>query len=126
MTTNQLNSVTKTIDAYFAFLNETDPAHLRSVAEEAWRPDARYVDPHHDGSGRDVLVSMVEAVHAAYPGFSFQRTTGIDAYANQARYGWDFRAPDGTAVMTGVDFATLAPDGRLAQVTGFHGDLPAG
>jgi hypothetical protein len=125
MTTNQLTSVTKTIDAYFAFLNETDAGRLRAVATAAWRDDARYVDPHHDGSGRDVLVAMVEAVHAGYPGFTFRRTTGIDAYAGQARYGWDFRAPDGAVVMTGVDFATLAADGRLQQVTGFHGDLPA-
>lgn len=125
MTTTELTNLTKAIDTYFAFLNETDVKTLRRLAYETWTDDARYVDPHHDGSGRDVLVSMVEEVHANYAGFTFKRSTGIDAFGSQARYGWQFIAPDGSVVLSGEDYATLSDDGRLQQVTGFHGDLPA-
>src|SRR5687767_1155957 len=123
-TTNQTN-VAQAIDTYFAFLNETDAAQLRRLANETWTEDAHYVDPHHDGHGRDALVSLVEELHQGYAGFTFRRSTGIDAFGQQARYGWEFNAPDGAVVLKGVDFATLAADGRLAQVTGFHGDLPS-
>jgi hypothetical protein len=125
MSTTEISNVTRAIDTYFAFLNETDATTLRRLANEAWTEDARYVDPHHDGTGREVLVSMVEEVHANYAGFSFNRTTGIDAFGSQARYGWSFNAPDGSVVLTGEDYASLAADGRIQQVTGFHGDLRA-
>src|SRR4051794_1334291 len=125
MTTTEISNVTRAIDTYFAFLNETDATTLRRLAEEAWTDDARYVDPHHDGTGREVLVSMVEDVHASYAGFSFNRTTGIDTFGSQARYGWSFNAPDGSVVLKGEDYASLAADGRIQQVTGFHGDLAA-
>jgi hypothetical protein len=125
MTTTELTNVTRAIDTYFAFLNETDATSLRRLANETWTDDARYVDPHHDGEGRDVFVAMVEEVHANYAGFTFKRSTGIDAFGSQARYGWQFNAPDGSVVLAGEDYATLADDGRLQQVTGFHGELPA-
>jgi hypothetical protein len=125
MTTGNQTNVTQAIDTYFAFLNETDPARLRHLANETWAEGAHYVDPHHDGRGRDVLVSLVEGVHEGYAGFTFRRSTGIDVVANQARYGWEFNAPDGTVVLRGVDFSVLDTDGRLKQVTGFHGDLPS-
>ena len=125
MTTSETTNVTKAIDTYFAFLNETDATTLRRLATQAWTDDARYVDPQHDGQGRDVLVSMVEDVHANYAGFTFKRSTGIDAFGGQARYGWQFNAPDGTIVLTGEDYATLAEDGRIQQLTGFHGELQA-
>src|SRR5437868_1039693 len=104
MTTTETTNVTKAIDTYFAFLNETDAIALRRLAEEAWTDDARYVDPHHDGRGRDVLRSMVEEVHARYAGFTFRRSTGIDAFGSQARYGWHFNAPDGSVVITDGDY----------------------
>src|SRR5215216_1036989 len=115
MTTANETNVTQTIDTYFAFLNETDGTKLRQLANETWTDDAHYVDPHHDATGRDVLVSLVEEVHQGYPGFTFRRTTSIDAFGQQARYGWEFNAPDGAVVIKGEDIAVLDADGRLKQ-----------
>ena len=125
MTTTNQTDVTQAIDTYFSVLTETDATKLRQLADETWADDARYIDPHHDGQGHDVLVSLVEEVHQGYAGFTFRRSTGIDAISNQARYGWEFIAPDGSVVLNGIDFATLGTDGRLKRVTGFHGDLPS-
>jgi hypothetical protein len=41
------------------------------------------------------------------------------------RFAWRLVAPDGTIAVAGIDVADVAPDGRLARVVGFFGDLPA-
>ena len=38
------------------------------------------------------------------------------------RFGWQLTGPDGP-VVTGLDVAVVAPDGRLERVAGFFGDL---
>ena len=123
-TENQPN-VTETIDAYFAFLNEVDAGLRNQLAERAWAPDARYVDPHHDGRGRETLSALVEGVHASRPGYRFERTSDIDVHTGGARYAWAFVAPTGEAILGGEDFAMFDNEGRLELVAGFHGELPS-
>lgn len=124
MNTTSVLAVTETIDAYFAFLNEPDAARRDEIAERAWAVDARYLDPNHDGKGRKMLSSLVGGVQEQFPGYTFQRTTGIDSHSGGARYGWEFRSDKGEAVVTGEDFAMFDASGRLALVVGFHGGLP--
>jgi hypothetical protein len=122
--TTNMTDVMETIDAYFAFLNELDAGRRSQIAGRAWAPDARYVDPNHDGQGRETLSALVEEVLTGYPGYTFHRTTGIDAHEGGARYGWEFRSPEGEAVVDGEDFAMFDDDGRIKLVVGFHGALP--
>ena len=43
-----------------------------------------------------------------------------DAHNDRVRFAWTLHGPDGgDAVAGGADFATLADDGRLREVTGF-------
>jgi hypothetical protein len=44
---------------------------------------------------------------------------GPDAHHDRVRFTWQLVAESGDAVATGVDFATVADDGRLRAVTGF-------
>ncbi len=53
-----------------------------------------------------------------------RRTTGIDQHNDQLRFGWELTGADGTVLVTGIDVAQVAVDGRLSQVAGFWGDLP--
>jgi hypothetical protein len=66
--TTNLTDITATIDAYFAFLNEVDTGERNQIAQRAWAADARYVDPNHDGQGRETLSALVEEVLTSYPG----------------------------------------------------------
>jgi hypothetical protein len=43
----------------------------------------------------------------------------IDALKDWVRFAWSLGPADGPAVVEGVDFCALAPDGRLASVVGF-------
>ena len=108
------------VDRYFAMWNTTDAAARRDVVAATWTPDATYVDPLMTAAGHDGLVAMVRAVHEQYPGHEFRLTGAVDAHHDRVRWQWQMTAPDGRAVLvSGVDFAVVAADGRLAQVTGF-------
>jgi hypothetical protein len=108
------------IDRYFAMWNTTDDDARRDVVATTWTPNATYVDPLMTAEGHDGLVAMVRAVHEQYPGHEFRLTGAVDAHHDRVRWEWQLTAPDGGAVLVnGVDFAVVAADGRLAQVTGF-------
>jgi hypothetical protein len=121
VTDSAITTNTSTIvDAYFAMWNETDPARRRAAIERAWTADATYLDPMFEAAGADGLDALVTGVHQQYPGHRFRLTDPVDVHHDRARWGWEFVSPDGgTTVVAGVDFAVLAPDGRLRQVTGF-------
>jgi len=108
------------VNGYFAMWNETDPQRRRAVTAATWSDDASYIDPMFAADGRDGLDAMVAAVHAQFPGHRFRLTGTVDAHHDRARWNWELAGPnDGPVVVAGVDFAVLAPDGRLRTVTGF-------
>ena len=108
------------VEAYFAMWNEPDPSLRRAAIERAWAPDASYLDPMFAAEGADGLDALAAGVHQQYPGYRFRQTEAVDAHHDRARWGWELVGPDGGApLVAGVDYAVLAPDGRLRQVTGF-------
>lgn len=122
--TETTTAVTATVDAYIDMWNERDPARRRSLIEQAWDTDARYVDPLLEADGHDALDAMVTTVHDHYPGHVFRRTSAVDVHHDRARFGWELVAPSGEVFVGGIDVATTSAGGRLTSVTGFFGDLP--
>jgi len=117
---NTVTPIGEVVDGYFAMWNEPDATRRREVIEATWTPDASYVDPMFDAEGPDALDAMVAGVHEQFPGHRFRPTGNVDAHNNRARWGWELVGPNGgSTVVSGVDFAVLAPDGRLREVTGF-------
>ena len=117
---NAATPIGEVVDGYFAMWNETDPARRREVIEATWSEDASYVDPMFAADGQDALDDMVAGVQERFPGHRFRPTGAVDAHNDRARWGWELAGPDdGQPVAAGVDFAVLAPDGRLREVTGF-------
>ena len=118
--TNAALSTRKVVDRYFAMWNESDPGRRRELIEATWSPDASYVDPMFAAEGPDALDALVARVHTQFPGHRFRLTGAVDAHHDRARWSWELAGPDGRPpVVAGVDFAVLAPDGRLREVTGF-------
>jgi hypothetical protein len=106
--------------------NETDAARRRRVIEAAWSRDASYVDPTFAAEGPDALDAMVAGVHRQFPEHQVRLSGAIDVHHDRARWGWELVGPGGgPPVAAGIDFAVLAPDGRLREVTGFF-NPPAG
>lgn len=117
---NAMTPISKVVGGYFAMWNETDPTRRREVIEATWSEDASYVDPMFAAEGPDALDEMVARVQEQFPGHRFQQTGAINAHNDRARWGWELAGTDnGSIVAAGVDFAVLAPDGRLREVSGF-------
>jgi hypothetical protein len=117
--------VITTVDTYLAMWNETNPARRAGHIAQAWTDGGSYVDPLILAEGHSALSAMVDGVQAKFPGHRFRRVSGVDSHHDQLRFAWELVAPDGAVVVAGIDVGGLAPDGRLARITGFFGELPA-
>jgi hypothetical protein len=115
-----------TVEAYVATWNETDAARRQAGIARAWENAGRYRDPLMASEGHAGIDAMLAGVQARFPGFVLRRTSKIDAHNDWVRFAWSLGPADGPAVVEGVDFCALAPDGRLASVVGFIDKMPAG
>lgn len=108
------------VDTYIAVWNEADQGRRRDLIARTFTEDATYVDPLMSGQGVDGLDAMVAAAQQQFPGHRFELSFGPDAHNDVVRFQWTLVGIEsGDAAAVGVDFATVAPDGRLATVTGF-------
>jgi hypothetical protein len=111
---------TAVVDGYIAMWNETSPEARRAIIAETWSEDGTYLDPLMSGEGAAGIDAMVAGVQEQFPGHRFELTSGPDHHHDRVRFAWRLvGANGGAAVARGVDFATLADDGRLRSVTGF-------
>jgi len=112
--------VTTVVDNYIAGWNETDPGRRRAIIGETYTDDATYVDPMIEGKGPDGIDAMIAGVQQQFPGHRFELAFGPDHHHDRVRFTWHLVGPNGAGpVAIGVDFATLAANGRLRSVTGF-------
>lgn len=116
------------VEAYVATWNETDSARRRAGIAVAWAEAGTYRDPVMASDGPAGFDAMLAGVQAKFPGFVLKRTSKVDAHGGPAggylRFTWSLGPAAGPSVVEGVDFCTLAPDGRLASVVGFIDKMP--
>ena len=113
------------VATYGAAWAEPDESKRRELLERAWADDGVYMDPSARVEGRDAFVLHIGGFRQTFPGHRIDVTSGVDAYGDNIRFAWRMVGPDDAQVMEGVDFGTLAPDGRIASITGFFGPWPA-
>jgi hypothetical protein len=106
------------VDDYIAAWNTADEAERRAIVERVWTEDGTYLDPLMRGDGPEVITAMIGAAQQQFPGHRFELAMGPDVHNDRVRFGWKLVGPDGAAA-AGTDFATVAGDGRLRDVTGF-------
>jgi hypothetical protein len=109
---------------YIASWNEADGAVRRRLVDELWTEDARYADPMMNADGQDGITNLIGGVHTRFPGYRFALTGQADGHGPYLRFSWSLAPAGGDAVARGTDFAAVAADGRLAQVTGFLDQIP--
>jgi SnoaL-like domain len=112
-------SIEHVVDSYIEMWNEPDPARRRELVTQTLAEDASYVDPVMSGDGTDQISAMIGAAQEQFPGHRFALLAGPDAHHDRVRFTWSLSANGGDPVAVGVDFATVAEDGRLRAVTGF-------
>jgi hypothetical protein len=116
--TNTSTTLHTVVETYIASWNEADDARRRELVAATFSDDGRYLDPLMAGEGTDGITAMIGAAQAQFPGHRFELTFGPDAHHDVVRFAWSLVGEGGTAAK-GVDFATVADDGRLRNVTGF-------
>lgn len=118
--TPQTAGIATVVDDYIAVWNEPDAARRQQLIARTWSDDGTYLDPLMRGEDPEQIGAMVGAAQAQFPGHRFELTAGPDAHNDVVRFTWTLVAVDsGQPAAVGVDFATVAPDGRLRSVTGF-------
>ena len=115
-----------TIGEYLDTWNETDAARRQAGIARAWAPSGSYRDPLMASDGHAGIDAMLAGVQAKFPGFVLKRTSKGDCHNATARFAWSLGPAAGPAIVEGVDFCALAPDGRLASVVGFIDKMPQG
>lgn len=116
--------VTEIVKTYCAAWSETDMEARAALLETAWADDGVYEDPMGRADGRTALIKHIGAVQSQFPGAVIEPTSGVDHHNSVLRFNWHMRMPDGSVGVAGVDFGTLAEDGRLQSITGFFGPVP--
>jgi hypothetical protein len=114
-----MTDVTTVVDGYIAMWNEGSDERRREIIARTWADEATYVDPMLQGDGRDGINAMIAGAQQQFPGHRIELTAGPDAHHDRVRFAWRMLDPNGATAIAGVDFATLADDGRLREVTGF-------
>ena len=113
-----MTDISAVIDNYIAAWNEADPGRRRAIVADTFADDATYLDPLMSGVGHNGIDAMIGAAQQQFPGHRFELSMGPDAHNDRVRFAWSL-VGDGAPVAAGVDFATVADDGRLRAVTGF-------
>jgi len=120
-----MSELTTLIDNHLAAYADPDAARRAGVVESIWAVSGRLIDPPLAAAGHAQIVQQAQQLLAQFPGHRFVRSSGIDSHHGVARYAWQLVAPSGSVALDGIDIAHVDSDGRLAQVTGFFGPLPA-
>jgi hypothetical protein len=112
--------IVEVVARYIAMWNETDPERRRELVAATVTEDATYLDPQLSGEGAGGIDEMIASAQQQFPGHRFELSSGPDAHHDVVRFGWTLYGPDGDVpVIAGLDFATVADDGRLKAITGF-------
>jgi hypothetical protein len=120
-----MNTLSSTVDTYLTAWNKTDPDSRDKLIQQVWATDGQLVDPPLAASGHSEISDMAAALQAQFPGHQFRRASEVDEHHGHFRFAWQLVAPDGSVAISGIDVGALDENGRIAQITGFFGDLPA-
>ena len=114
-----MSNIEAVVESYVASWNETDAAKRQSALAASCAANASYRDPVMVSDGHAGLDAMLAGVQAKFPGFVLKRISKVDSHNGAVRFAWSLGPAAGPSVVEGVDFATLAPDGKLAAIVGF-------
>lgn len=110
-------------DRYCAAWNTQDGKERRAILKTVLADDGLYADPSVRAVGVEALAAHIDGVVARNPGARISRTSPVDCHHEMLRFLWSNRLPDGCVLRDGVDFCTVAADGRFQSITGFFGPI---
>jgi hypothetical protein len=116
------------IETYFSAWNELDASRRLRLLERCWISDGELYDPSHDGPaiGPGEICDFITSLwrERIPEGARFQPVSRVERHNGVFRYVWALVGSTGEMLRDGVDTGRLAPDGRLALVVTFFGQVP--
>lgn len=114
-----MSTAAETARTYGAAWNEMDRAKRLAMLAEVWSAESRYLDPNVEVTGPEALSDYIDQVHDAIPGARLVLEGEIEEHHGHLRFHWAIIGANDQRLMSGVDFAVLAADSRLARIVGF-------
>ena len=112
------------IDRYCEAWSDPDTSARAAALADVWTGSATYSDPSAHVVGASGLLAHIGQVRASHPNARVARTTRVDAYGVNARFGWQMILADGARLPEGLDIVRMSADGaRIESVIGFFGSL---
>jgi uncharacterized protein YndB with AHSA1/START domain len=108
-------------DRFFALWGETDPAKRKAELGAIALETLSFRDPYSCTEGLDDLNAHIAAAQRFMPGVVLEREGEARQCQGTALVSWVVKGPDGAPRGTGTNVFELAPDGRIARVTGIGG-----
>ncbi|HTO53936.1 MAG TPA: nuclear transport factor 2 family protein [Myxococcota bacterium] len=117
---------TALVESYLAAWNERDARRREDLIAKTYTEDATYLDSHRTGAGYEGLSKMIAAVHGQFPDvYRFRLASEVESHHDVLRFRWEAGGTKEAPLhFGGTDFCVVAPDGRLASVTGFTDFAP--
>jgi uncharacterized protein YndB with AHSA1/START domain len=106
------------LDRYFDAWNQTKPDSVRAALESSVTEDVEFRDPYGALFDREELAAHVALVPLYMPGLTVRRAGEPRQCQGWGLVDWVAEGADGARKAGGTNVFTLAPDGRLARVTG--------
>jgi uncharacterized protein YndB with AHSA1/START domain len=107
------------VDRWFGAWNEQDAAARTAALQALADPSVRMRDRFSSVEGTDELTMHIGAAHRFMPGLRLAREGAPRHCQGTVLADWIATSPDGQPRGRGTNVFTLAPDGRIASVTGF-------
>jgi uncharacterized protein YndB with AHSA1/START domain len=107
------------VDRWFAAWNEQDAAARTAALQALAEPSVRMRDRFSSVEGTDELTMHIGAAHRFMPGLRLAREGPPRHCQGTVLADWMATSPDGQLRGRGTNVFSLAPDGRIASVTGF-------
>jgi hypothetical protein len=108
-------------DRFFALWGEADVEKQRAEIAAISVDHLVFRDPYSCVEGPDDLLAHVAAAQRFMPGVVLERQGEARQCQGTALVDWLAKAPDGAVRARGTNVFELAPDGRIARVTGLWG-----
>lgn len=108
---------------YWTMWNLAEVDGVRALIDACVIEDVEWCDPRDSFVGRDELELCVRRLKEPKPDYRFEIVSEVDGHHDRLRYRWNMLSGRGRVLMEGLDIVTLSPDGLIARVDGFFGDL---
>ncbi len=110
------------VDRYFAAWNARTPEERREALEASVVDDVEFRDAFGAVISREELAAHLALIAIHMPGMTLRRAGQPRQCQGWGLVDWVAEGTDGAAKARGTSVFTLAPDGRLARVTGLRAE----